>query len=253
MLLGMAPMDRIAATHRPEGRNDGTQRWRNLAFLHWEVDPAALRALVPASLELDLFETRAYVGVVPFLMRGIAPSWWPRALGFNFHETNVRTYVHRAGKDPGVYFFSLDASSHLAVQAARLGWGLPYYHATMGGGREGDHIRYESVRSGGGGARFACEGVVGEGLGELDPDSIEFFFLERYLLFAERKGRLQRGQVHHAPYPAHELLDTVVLDATGPGSLLHAAGITPLRSTPDFAHASPGVDVEVFGMRDVGE
>jgi len=37
----------------------------------------------------------------------------------------LRTYVQHRGDAPGVYFFSLEASSWLAVQAARSGWGLP--------------------------------------------------------------------------------------------------------------------------------
>ena len=49
----------------------------------------------------------------------------------SFHETNVRTYVHRAGCDPGVWFFSLDAANRLAVLAARTTFHLPYYHARM--------------------------------------------------------------------------------------------------------------------------
>ena len=94
-------MDRVAPTRRPAGGNAGTQRWRDLLFLHWEGDVAALRALVPPQLELDLFEGRAYVGVVPFLMRGIRPSWWPGP-AFGFYETNLRTYVHHHGDAPRV-------------------------------------------------------------------------------------------------------------------------------------------------------
>ena len=66
--------------------------------------------------------------------------------GVNFHETNVRTYVHQQGKSPGVWFFSLEAASRVAVTIARTFWHLPYHHAriTLTKGPEG--IRYTSER-----------------------------------------------------------------------------------------------------------
>jgi hypothetical protein len=244
-------MDRVAPSARPAGRNAGTQRWRDLLFLHWEVDPAALRALVPAALELDLFDGRAFVGVVPFLMRGIRPSWWPGP-AFDFYETNLRTYVQRGGDEPGVYFFSLEASSWLAVQAARTGWGLPYHHAKMTGadneGRvaPGDELAYHSVRHDGA-VSFSARCRVGEALAPPALGGLEHFLLERYYLYNVRGGRLHRGQVHHAPYPAHS---ATVLQSHD--ELVGAAGLPAVGGRcPDHAHYSPGVDVEVFSVRPV--
>lgn len=241
-------MDRVAPSRRPPGRNAGTQRWRDLLFLHWEVDPQQLRPLVPAQLELDLFEGRAFVGVVPFLMRSIRPSWWPGP-AFDFYETNLRTYVQRGGDEPGVYFFSLEASSWLAVQAARKGWGLPYHHARMSGadneGRvaPGDELAYQSSRRDGR-ADFRVRCRVGEALPAPQLGGLEHFLLERYYLYNVRGGTLQRGTVHHVPYPAH---DAVVLDVRD--GLLAAAGLSGIGArAPDIAHYSPGVDVEVFSV-----
>ena len=81
--------------------------------------------LGPEYLDLDLFEGTAYVGVVPFAMQGVRPTWGiTEVFAFNFLETNVRTYVCHQGK-PGVYFFSLEAASRGAVWAARKFRGLP--------------------------------------------------------------------------------------------------------------------------------
>ena len=92
----------------------------------------ALRPLVPPSLELDTFEGQAYVGLVPFTMTGVRPVWAPAVPGLSdFHEVNVRTYVHKDGRDPGVWFLSLDASSRLAVLVARATYHLPYRFARM--------------------------------------------------------------------------------------------------------------------------
>ena len=125
-------IDRIGPTREPDRRPVMRQSWRELLFLHWPISPDQLRPLVPPSLDLDLFEGIAYVGLVPFTMTGVRPVGLPSVRGIsNFHETNVRTYVHRDGRDPGVWFFSLDAANRLAVYLARTFFHLPYYHARM--------------------------------------------------------------------------------------------------------------------------
>src|SRR5262245_28854026 len=102
-------------------------RWHDLLFLHWPVCPATLRPLIPRALEIDTFDGRAWLGVVPFRMSGVRPRYFP-ALGHSaaFPEINVRTYVQTPGRT-GVWFFSLDAASWLAVRVARACYGLPYY------------------------------------------------------------------------------------------------------------------------------
>ena len=110
-------IDRTGPTLRPNRPVRGYQKWRSLLFLHWPVPLETLRPLVPKSLEIDLYDGVAWVGVVPFAMFGVRSRWWPPYQAFDFLETNVRTYVHHQGQ-PGVYFFSLDAASALAVWAA---------------------------------------------------------------------------------------------------------------------------------------
>ena len=82
-----------------------TQRWGEVLFLHWAVEPSVLQPHVP--LELELFDGRAWLGVVAFEMtrNRLFGLPLPRVL-----EVNVRTYVKG-----GVYFLSLDASSTPAV------------------------------------------------------------------------------------------------------------------------------------------
>ena len=250
-------IDRIAPTRRPDGPVRGFQRWRSLLFMHWSVPLDVLRPRVPDSLEIDQFDGVAYVGVVPFAMEGVRPKWLPGALAFTFLETNVRTYVLRDGQ-PGVYFFSLDAASGLAAWAARQFWGLPYFHAKMSLQREassrgeadealsaGDTVLYRSSRVHSD-VSHRVRYVIGEPLGPAPPDSLEFFFLERYLLFVERKDAMFAGQVHHRPYPAH-LAEVVEVE----DQLLSASGIATASQLPKFAHFSPGVDVEVFDLKRV--
>src|SRR4051794_11218971 len=124
--------DRLAPAHRPPGLSIMRQNWRQLLFLHWEVAPEALRPLVPARLTIDTFEGHAYIGVIPFDVRGARPRFLPPFPGLSrWHELNVRTYVHLDGREPGVWFFSLDASNLAAALAARAAYGLPYCAAEM--------------------------------------------------------------------------------------------------------------------------
>lgn len=238
------PIDRVAPTRRPAGSAAGTQQWRDLLFLHWGYPVEVVRPMVPAALELDLLHGEAQVGLVPFAMREVRPWWWPPAWGFDFLETNVRTYVVHRGR-PGVYFFSLDASNALAVVAARVGWGLPYFRARMTLERRGEAHRYVSRRPRRAGA-LDVTARPGRALGASAPGSDEHFLLERYLLFVQRGGRLYEGQVHHAPYPAHAAEVLSLED-----SLVAAAGLPAPTDPPAFVHSSPGVDVEVFGLRRV--
>ena len=107
------------------------QKWHDLLFMHWRIPPATLRPLIPSALELDQFEGSAWLGVVPFRMTGVRLRATPGIPGLSaFPELNVRTYVTKDGK-PGVWFFSLDAASSIAVAAARAWFHLPYFRARM--------------------------------------------------------------------------------------------------------------------------
>jgi uncharacterized protein len=243
--MSQSPIDRVAPTRRPAGKSAGTQEWRNLLFMHWPVDPEALRALVPAALELDLYDGVAWVGIVPFTMHNIAPWWLPSAFAFHFLECNLRVYVTRNG-EPGVFFFSLDASSLAAVMAARMGWSLPYFHAEMSETMPEQTIRYAVKRK----SQVATLDVrwqPGPMLPlPLSEESLEFFLFERYLLFTQRGNSIVRGQVYHTPYPVYSASILHVQE-----SLCRAAGLPATDGPPPLAHWSPGVDVEVFDLRTV--
>jgi len=234
-------IDRIAPTRRPSGRCDGTQSWQSLLFMHWRVPVETLSRVIPSALELDTFQGDAYLGIVPFQMRAIRPRWLPRSMAFNFLETNVRTYVVHRGR-PGVYFFSLDASSRLAVMAARWGWSLPYFYASMSHRLDSGKIRYQSRRASG--VRHDVSFRVGTEESISQPGTLDHFLFERYLLFVERHGEVHVGQVHHDPYRVR----TAEIDELD-DDLARAAGVDLLAGMPDLAHYCDGVDVEVFGIQ----
>ena len=185
--------------------------WLDLLFAHWRVDPAVLRERMPQEIELDTFEGRAYVGVVPFRMESVGPrglGWLPARLPGprDFCELNVRTYVTTGGK-PGVWFFSLDAADSLAVWAARGTFHLPYFDAEITSSDRDGWIEYRSRRQDrrcGPGEFRACYRPVGEQV-EVRPDSLEAWLTERYCLYAmDRAGKVRRGEIHHLPWPLFE-------------------------------------------------
>lgn len=185
--------------HRPYPLNPRPwvmqQEWLDLAFIHWRVDPALLRQFVPASLEIDVFDGSAWIGVVPFHMFA-APRWMPREL-MHFGEINVRTYVSRGGK-AGVYFFSLDASHLLPVFGARWLYHLPYHFSRIwfatrtDGGIEYDS---QSVKR-----KFVATYTPTGDAFTAQPGTLEHFLTERYCLMLEHNGEPFCCDIHHSPW-----------------------------------------------------
>ena len=205
---------------------------------------------MPAALEIDTHEGDAFIGVVPFTMTGVRPLWAPAVPGIsNFHETNVRTYVHHEGSDPGVWFFSLEAASRVAVAIARGFWHLPYHHARMTLEKDADSIRYRSERRSPPPLPAICNVTCRPASPPKPaaPGTLEHFLAERYILYADAgDGALRKGYVHHTPYP----LQTAEVNEWEE-SLLLAAGIARPPGEP-FAHYATGVDVEIFDLQRLG-
>ena len=180
-------------------------------------------------------------------MTGIRPVRLPSFPPIsNFHEINVRTYVHRNGANPGVWFFSLDAANALAVQIAKSWFHLPYHHAKMSLIQTGSQIDYRSERLPDKAAnchvKYAIKGppepaVVG---------TLDHFLVERYLLYTEARGKLLCGQVNHSPYPVQ---NAEILEFEE--SLIDANGIVRPDGPPTIVHYAEGVQVEVFGLKTV--
>jgi len=236
-------MDRLKPSIRPRAPRVGFQRWDKLLFLHWELPPDVLRPLVHRRLELDTFDGRAFVSITPFTVRGARLRALPPLPGLSdFHEVNARTYVHLAGEDPAVWFFSLDAASALAAALARASLRLPYCYARMSRGEAGGRMTYEAARvlPAAPAGLSASWAVAGEPA-PARPGTLEHFLTERYLLFSRAFGqKLFRLQVHHAPWPLQRVESLEVAQ-----TLSTADGLPPLRGPP-LSQYSEGVDVDFF-------
>ena len=166
--------------------------------MHWRVDEAAVREVLPDALELDTHDGSAWIGVTPFRVSGLRLHGLPPAPVLSrFPEVNVRTYVTYEDK-PGIWFFSLDADSSWAVDAARLTYRLPYHHATIEVAHRGGWIDYRSERLG------AKLDVSYRGVGGPEPaetGTTGHFLTERYCLYTEHRGRLHRAEIHHVQWP----------------------------------------------------
>lgn len=239
----------LALRERPEQRVVMRQRWERLLFLHWRIAPEVLQSRLPRGLTVDVFDDSAWLGVVPFFMRNIRIRGLPpMPTATNFLELNLRTYVRDALGTPGVWFFSLDADSWLAVHGARRWFGLPYHYARMSAdvdaatGEVDYHWRRRGAPSSTG-SQFRYRPISSLRIAE--PGTLEFFLVERYLLYAAgRNGKLFTGRVWHEPYA---FADAAV--AQWDENLITRNGFPGGLRPPDHAVVSPGVQVDVFGLQ----
>jgi len=174
------------------------QTLEDLLFAHYRVPVEQLRPLVPESLEVEQHSGSAWVSVTAFAVTALrARGLLPLPSVSSFYQLNVRTYVTHDDK-PGVWFFSLDMSSPVAVEAARRLYRLPCFRADISLRRRDDELVFDSSR-GDGKAFSAAYRAEGE-LHAVEPGSLEHFLTERYCLYAEHGGRLHRGDIHHRPW-----------------------------------------------------
>lgn len=216
------------------------QTWEDLLFAHWRVPLEDVRAHVPHELEVELHDGSAWLGIAPFRLtnlrgRGMLPL---PGVG-SFLELNVRTYVRAADEKPGVWFFSLDAASRLAVEAARRSYRLPYFHARMSAARRGEWIDYQCSRIDEAGRVFAGSYRPAGEVFHAEPGSLEWFLTERYCLYTtDRGGRLMRAEIHHEPWPLQQAEAEVEL-----------ASISPLAlDGPPLCHFARRQDVVIWPL-----
>jgi|TARA_B100002052_G_C15803285_1_gene562227 uncharacterized protein YqjF (DUF2071 family) len=225
----------------PERSHSLIQEWRNLSFLHWEVDPDLLSKHIPKGLEIDTYNGKAYVGTIPFIMKNVRPRFTFPVPGIStFPEFNVRTYVTKNGKG-GVLFLTLEAQSRITCAYAPKAYGLPYNYAKGKMKVQGNSHRWETKRTDGThGFSGFCSPTGPEQTAQ--SGSLEEFLFERYSLYMEHKENLCIAHTQHDPWVFQDAEATILENNLTESFNL---GIeNPLE--PDLIHISKGVFVHAW-------
>jgi uncharacterized protein YqjF (DUF2071 family) len=204
----------------------GLETWRDVVFVHWNVDAAHVRARVPSELAVDLLpDGRAVVSLVALRAQSARPRFTPRSLGLDFTEVHVRTYVRAQGHGRGTHALSFDAASRAVSFGARHLFGIPCSYARLEHRRMGGAIGYRGYRQNDFSRRLSLVVEPREELGH-EPD-FERFVHERYAIYWPARFGTSCMRIEREPLRvvrAH----IVELDET----LTARAGIDVTRSFP---------------------
>jgi uncharacterized protein YqjF (DUF2071 family) len=245
----LTDLHRLAIRERPKGQAIMHQDWGKLLFMHWRMEEKVLRPLIPERLTIDTFDGSPWIAVTPFTMWDIRalPPFLPPIPGLSrMHELNVRTYVH-LDKVPGVWFFSLDANSSIAVMTARTIFHLPYFSASMSLEQQGETITYSSSRTDtdAPAAKFAAEWKIGDTLPYSHPGSLEFFLTERYCLYASHKQKLYRCRIFHEPWPLKK-----ASVSSFNSTMIESHGLPTPKDEPRL-HYAEEISVDIWPLEEV--
>jgi uncharacterized protein YqjF (DUF2071 family) len=228
-----------------QGRQIMHQRWEDVAFLHWRVEPDRVAPLLPPGTRPDVFDGSSWVGLIPFRMVGAGPFAAPAVpwLG-TFAETNVRLYsVDRSGRR-GVVFRSLETTRLAIVFGARAAFNVPYCWARMRVRKDGDVFEYSSTRRWPGRRGARTHVVVRREAAVVRDDPLADFLTARWGLHSRWAGRSLYVPNFHEVWPLHRasvqhLDDTLVAAAGLPGvtdrepdSVLWSAGVRSVFGWP---------------------
>ena len=220
-----------------------SQEWRDLTFMHWEVEVEKLTPHLPEGLDVDTFEGKAFIGVVPFVMKNVRPTWFfSTPFVSTFPEYNIRTYVRKDGI-PGVFFLTLEAQSLVTCSYAPRAYGLPYRYAKGSVKKRGKNVNWHSSRNNGNLKLIGSTEITGD-LQQALPGTLEEFLFERYSLYTSKNGKIMRGYTHHKKWN-FQLAKVAITDNSLTESF--ALGIKNL-SSPELVHFSSGVNVRTYSI-----
>ena len=222
------------------------QTWNDLLFAHWPVARDELRAAVPPFFELDLFADEAWLSVTPFNVTDFSPRGVPPLPVISaFSEINVRTYVVYDGI-PGVYFFSLDANSAMAVAGASTLFHLPYHLADIHAERR-SMLKFCSRRRPGKAVEFDVQYSPAGPSFQPKAGSLDYFLTERYCLYTQdSSANAYRVEIHHAPWELQRAEAQIFRN-----TMVEGAGLR-LPSRSPLVHYARSQDVLIWYPHRVG-
>ncbi|GAA4665494.1 YqjF family protein [Frondihabitans cladoniiphilus] len=231
------------------------QRWSDLAFVHWRVEPERVAPLLPPGTRPDVFDGSTWVGLIGFELGRSAFGPLPPVPYFGtFPETNVRLYSVDDEGRRGVVFRSLEAAKLPPVLAARAGLGLPYTWADMSIVRGGGTLTYDSRRrwpAAAGASPHPTSHLTIRPLDEkVSGDPLADFLTARWGMHVERGGTTRYWRNEHPAWPLQRAelveLDDQLVAAGGlpgvveraPDSVLYSRGVTTRFSLPERQRVS---------------
>ncbi len=220
-------------------------KWHDLLFMSWPIDVEMIADQIPSGLEIDIYQSQAWVSVVPFCMSGVSPRLLPDIPWMSaFPELNVRTYVKYKDR-PGVWFFTLDATNPIAVRVARTWFHLNYVDAKIEVSSSDNWIRYRSYRIDSNHAPAELS-VDYRPLGETyfaQTGTLDEWLTARYCLYAaDNRGRLFRGEIDHQPWQLRETQSVIHAN-----TMLDPLGIS-VPDRPVRCHFAKRTDVVAWSL-----
>jgi uncharacterized protein YqjF (DUF2071 family) len=224
-----------------------TARWVHLLLATYAVPVELVASVLPAGLEPDVRDGRAFASLVAFDFRDtrVLGVPWP---GFrNFPEVNLRVYVRRLdGSDRGVLFVREFVPQRWVAWLARTLYNEPYQATSMASRVEPSSDGNLAIEH-----RWTFAGRTHAVRATADPDSsvpdaggLEAFFKEhRWGYGRTRDGRLLRYEVRHPPWATHRVRS---FDVDVDWSAAYGSRWSELREAKPFSTiVAAGSDVSV--------
>ena len=182
------------------------QDWKNLLFLHWSIPVKTIRQHIPEELEIETYNNSAWIGIIPFQMRNLRPSFlFPIPPISNFTEINLRTYVKDKYNRKGVWFFSLDTQNPFGNWLAQSFFHLNYRFAQTEFSTthtQSNTCKFSFPNTQYPEQTLSWEHTEDTFMPSKSPESLECFLTERYRLFSynHNKNTLLTGTLSHDRY-----------------------------------------------------
>lgn len=180
------------------------QEWNKSVFLHYKIEVALIRELVPEELEIDTINGETWLSIVAFTMEKIRPRNLPSIdLISNFHEINLRAYVIH-NNIPGVFFINIEAEKLLSVILSKSMSGLPYEKSKIIRieNIENNSHQYASINTNKNFELYIKYKILAEKNSKLASD---LFLTERYALYLKLEDTLYSYQIIHKPWALYDI------------------------------------------------
>ena len=211
------------------------QEWNKAIFMHWEVEPEAVKPFLPSSVALDTINEKAWISMVAFDMNHIGIRSLPKIPHISdFHEVNIRTYIVCKGK-PSVYFLSMEGSKRSSCKILKVMSKFPYVHAKINRTDYSYQLNNSEESN-------SLEFTYRTKMEPCKKDKTDLWLTERYAVFQEYKQKLIEYDVHHVEWPLDQI---TIKDLT----ISYPKYNHLINNSPDRMHYSDGVEVLTWDKR----